>query len=232
MSDLAAHDESFWARRPRHARQVAADNGPRSAQQPARPDTASVHALRKPPRRYQHRPDPAADSEEQFIRLMYEQHAQALLTFVLRLTAGDRQRAEDVVQETLLRAWRNAHKLHTDSGASLRPWLVAVARRIVIDEFRSRRSRPTETYPEDLDKVAGADRGDDINQVLHRLTVGDALRTLSHAHREILIETYFAGRTAREAARHLDLPLGTVKSRVHYALCALRAALTERGVTQ
>jgi RNA polymerase sigma-70 factor (ECF subfamily) len=64
------------------------------------------------------------------------------------------------------------------------------------------------------------------------MTVTDALRTLSHSHREILIATYFRGRTVPEAAEELGLPLGTAKSRVYYALRALRSALQEQGVTE
>ena len=67
------------------------------------------------------------------MRALYAEHAGPLFAFALRLTAGDRQRAEDVVQETLLRAWRNAHKLDEQGSRSLRPWLMTVARRIVID---------------------------------------------------------------------------------------------------
>jgi RNA polymerase sigma-70 factor (ECF subfamily) len=170
----------------------------------------------------------AAKSED-LIRLLYQEHAGPLLMFVLRLTAGDRQRAEDIVQETLLRAWRNAHRLGAQGQSSLRPWLVTVARRIAIDDHRSERARPAETYDRDLEAFAEAD---DTERVLRMMTVTDALRALSQPHREILIATYFRGRTVPEAAEELGLPLGTAKSRVYYALRALRSALQERGVTE
>jgi RNA polymerase sigma-70 factor (ECF subfamily) len=73
---------------------------------------------------------------------------------------------------------------------------------------------------------------DDTDRVLQSMTVSDALRELSQSHREILIETYFRGRTVPEAAEKLNLPLGTAKSRVYYALRALRTALQQRGVTE
>ncbi|WP_306345135.1 sigma-70 family RNA polymerase sigma factor [Rhizomonospora bruguierae] len=170
----------------------------------------------------------AARHEEALVRSLYAEHSRPLLAFVLRLVGGDRQRAEDIVQETLLRAWRNAHKLGAQGQTSLRPWLVAVARRITIDDHRSANARPTETYDRELDTMPVADETD---RLLGRMTVAEALRTLSPAHREILVETYFQGRTVPEAAERLGLPLGTAKSRVYYALRALGAALRERGVT-
>src|SRR6188768_1686542 len=135
-----------------------------------------------------HEAAPGADHEDTLVRMLYEEHAGPLLMFVLRLTGGDRQRAEDIVQETLLRAWRNAHRLGAQGQTSLRPWLVTVARRIAIDDHRSERARPTETYDRDLEAFAEAD---DTERVLRTMTVADALRALSQPHREILISTYF-----------------------------------------
>lgn len=171
---------------------------------------------------------PAANREDALVRMLYDQHATPLLMFVLRLTGGDRQRAEDIVQETLMRAWRNAHKLGAQGQTSIRPWLVTVARRIVIDNHRSENARPTEMYDQELDGFSVPDATD---HVLRSMTVTDALRGLSYAHREILMETFFRGRTVPQAAEALGLPLGTAKSRVYYALRALRAALEQRGVT-
>jgi RNA polymerase sigma-70 factor, ECF subfamily len=172
----------------------------------------------------------SASHEDTLVRMLYEEHAGPLLMFVLRLTGGDRQRAEDIVQETLLRAWRNAHRLGAQGQQSLRPWLVTVARRIAIDDHRSASARPAETYDRELESFPSA--VDDTDRVLQSMTVSDALRELSQSHREILIETYFRGRTVPEAAENLNLPLGTAKSRVYYALRALRTALQQRGVTQ
>ncbi|HET6479625.1 MAG TPA: sigma-70 family RNA polymerase sigma factor [Actinoplanes sp.] len=171
-----------------------------------------------------------ATHEDTLVRMLYEEHAGPLLMFVLRLTGGDRQRAEDIVQETLLRAWRNAHRLGAQGQQSLRPWLVTVARRIAIDDHRSASARPAETYDRELESFPS--QTDDTDRVLQSMTVSDALRELSQSHREILIETYFRGRTVPEAAEKLNLPLGTAKSRVYYALRALRTALQQRGVTE
>jgi RNA polymerase sigma-70 factor (ECF subfamily) len=171
----------------------------------------------------------AMNRDEALMRALYAEHAEPLLAFVLRLTRGDRQRAEDIVQETLLRAWRNADLLRDWQQTSPRPWLVTVARRIAIDSYRSETARPPETFGRDADSYPGV--SDDTERVVRSMTVVEALRTLTPSHREILLETYFHGRTTQEAADSLGLPHGTAKSRVYYALRALRAALQQRGVT-
>jgi RNA polymerase sigma-70 factor (ECF subfamily) len=178
----------------------------------------------------------ARDPDDELLCALYHEHADALLRFVARLTGGDRQRAEDIVQETLLRAWRNADRFDHNAVGSLRPWLFTVARRIAIDEYRSASARAGETYGQDLDEVwlAELSQGDETERVLSSLVVMDALRSLSRAHREIIVETYLRDRTVNEVADLLGLPLGTAKSRVYYALRSLRAALdaqtdTDRG---
>ncbi|MBP2403142.1 Sigma-K factor [Streptomyces netropsis] len=165
--------------------------------------------------------------DEELMRALYDEHAGPLLGFVLRLVGGDRQRAEDVVQETLLRAWRNADRLRGASG-SVRPWLVTVARRIVIDGHRSRQSRPREVDAGPLELIPAAD---EIERALRLMTISEALGDLTEAHREALIETYFKGRTVSEAAEVLGVPAGTVRSRVFYALRSMKLSLEERGVT-
>jgi len=175
----------------------------------------------------------AMEHEESLLRHLYSTHAGPLLGFVLRLTNGDRLRAEDIVQETILRAWRNAHRLNAHGEKSLRPWLVTVARRIAIDGYRSDGGRTREVYDHDLDGNANtgpAMVADDPDRIVESIAMNEALVSLTHAHREILVETYFKGRTVSEAAEALTIPLGTAKSRIYYALRALREALEQRGL--
>jgi RNA polymerase sigma-70 factor (ECF subfamily) len=161
------------------------------------------------------------------LRLLYEQHAAPLLTYALRLTGGDRGRSEDIVQETLLRAWRHPEALDPDRGP-VRSWLFTVARNVAVDAHRARRARPIEVGDEALAFVPA---GDEIEQALDTWLVADALATLSPDHRAVLVETYYRGRSVAEAAAALGVPSGTVKSRTFYALRALRLSLEERGVT-
>ena len=82
---------------------------------------------------------PTAD--ERMLRALQAEHGGPLLGYAMRLTGGDRQQAEEVVQETLLRAWRHPEAL---TGRPIRPWLFTVARNIVVDIHRARQSRPSE----------------------------------------------------------------------------------------
>ncbi len=163
---------------------------------------------------------------EAVLRTLFDEHSAALLEYASRLTGGDRGRAEDIVQETLIRAWRHTEVLDGGRG-SLRPWLFTVARRLAIDAHRSRSARPLEVGDGPLAVMPAVA---DIEETLNRIVVTDAMASLSANHRAVLIETYYRGRSVADAAAALGIPEGTVKSRAFYALRALKLALTERGV--
>src|SRR3954447_3622839 len=167
-------------------------------------------------------------ADEEALRRPWDEHAGPVFGFVLRLTGGDRGRAEDVVQETMLQAWRHPEALDPARGP-VRPWLLNGPRRLGIDQHRARQARQSEVGDDGLADLA-ADDG--IDAALDRWLIADALGTLTPEHREALVHTYYAGRTVTEAAVVLGIPPGTVKSRVFYALRALRLALEERGVAR
>ena len=159
---------------------------------------------------------------------LYREHAAPLLRFVLSLNGGARQDAEDVVQETLVRAWRHADRLDGETG-SLRPWLLTVARRLVIDEHRRRKARPPEVSDASLEYRPSEES---VEKALSAMEVSELLDTLSAPHREVLVATYLRGKSVAEASAELGVPPGTVKSRVYYALRALKLAAAERGLTR
>jgi len=160
------------------------------------------------------------------LRAIYDEHASALLSYAMRLTGGDRGRAEDIVQETLVRAWRRLDTLDRRRG-TVRPWLFTVARRLAIDAHRARAARPPEVGDALLALVPATG---EIDNSLNRILLGDALASLSPQHRAVIVETFYRGRSIADTARVLGIPIGTVKSRTYYALRALRLALVERGV--
>ncbi len=149
-------------------------------------------------------------------------HGAALQAYATRLTGGDRHAAEDVVQETWVRAWRNIDRL-TENHGSVRGWLMRVAHNIAVDQHRGRRARPTEVElpDQDLEYAAVQQAADD--EVETRVVVGAFLDRLSPVHRDTLVEVYYADRTAAGAAKALGVPAGTVKSRLFNGLRALRS---------
>jgi RNA polymerase sigma-70 factor (ECF subfamily) len=163
--------------------------------------------------------------EEALIRALYREHGEALLAYVRAHVGGDHRRAEDIVQETMVRAWRHSEELTAETA---RPWLFRVARNLVVDGYRSRGRRPREVPAEAAESVPGSD---ELERALLSWQVAEALRNLTRAHREVLLELYYRDRTVAEAALVLRVPEGTVRSRAYYALRALKLVLEEREVT-
>jgi RNA polymerase sigma-70 factor (ECF subfamily) len=163
------------------------------------------------------------------LRALHEEHGDALFAHALRLTNGDRQRAEDLVQETLLRAWQHPQALDPTRG-SVRAWLFTTARNLAIDAWRRRSARVGEVFTDTLPEVPEV--ADEADRAVESWLVAEALSRLSRPHREVLVECFYQGRSVAEAAEQLGVPPGTVKSRTHYALRSLKLVLEELGVTQ
>ncbi|MGB4137758.1 MAG: sigma-70 family RNA polymerase sigma factor [Microbacterium sp.] len=166
------------------------------------------------------------EDEQERLTALYEIHAGPIRRYVVSLT-HDRATADDIVQETLLRAWRTPRILAQEPETT-RAWMLTVARHIVIDEARSASRRHEEVVAEVPERRAG----DEIDRLFDALLIEDALAAVSPEHREVIIAAYYRGRGVGEIAREAGIPEGTVKSRMHYGLRALRLALQERGVTR
>jgi len=138
---------------------------------------------------------------------IHANQSDALLRYLVRLTHGQRHTAEDLLQDTLLRAWQHADT-QPNGEASERRWLLAVARHRYIDTIRTRRIRPTETPVLDMDWMPGNDDTD--------------TKAITDTQREILTQLHLEGHDIHEVAERLHIPVGTVKSRAHYALRALK----------
>jgi len=160
------------------------------------------------------------------VRALVDEHGGALFAYVLRRT-GDRGRAEDLVQEVFLRAWRRASTFDPGKG-ELRGWLFAIARNVVIDAARADAARPRTAL--DDSRLASVPAPDELDGAVDAWTVAEALSRLSPAHRTVLQQLYYRRLSIAEAARESGVPPGTVKSRSTYALRALRLVLEEMEV--
>ncbi len=164
---------------------------------------------------------PGALKRERDVREAYAAHSGELYGFALR-SLGDSGLAEEAVQETFVRAWRAGDRFDPQIG-SLRTWLFAILRNVVIDLGRARAVRPRVAESGVEPSV------EPLDQALVAWQVEEAMRRIGEDHRRVLVETHFRGRPYAEVAKELGVPEGTVKSRVYYGLRALRVVLEEMG---
>jgi RNA polymerase sigma-70 factor (ECF subfamily) len=171
--------------------------------------------------------EPTGLRTEREVRAAYDLYGGELFGFAFK-ALDDRQLAEDVVQETFVRAWRSPRGFDPEQG-SLRTWLFAIARNGVVDAMRRRRVRegpghaPWESVP------AASSAFDPVDQLLDRIQLGEALERLSPQHREAVVEVYFGGRTCAELGAELGISASTMRSRLYYGVRALRLVLEENG---
>lgn len=162
-------------------------------------------------------------ADEALLRALYHEHGAAVLAYATRLT-GDATAAQDVLQETLIRAWRHPEALAADRGP-VRPWLFTVANRIIIDRARHNAARPREVAERLARPPFERDHADEL---VESLRVYEAMRVLPEPQRAVLVEVYFRGRMIAEAAAALGIPEGTAKSRLYHALRRLREQLGDQ----
>ncbi|WP_127500321.1 sigma-70 family RNA polymerase sigma factor [Actinoplanes solisilvae] len=169
---------------------------------------------------------PAGDSsaERAYLELV-SRYGEPIRAYLLRLSRNHNV-ADDVYQETLLKAWRHRHSLIGREG-SVRSWLYTVAHNAAVDLMRARRARPVTGEIWDSLQRPVPDHAD---AVVTTVALMPALRRLSAEQRVVLFELYYRRSTVIEAARVIGIPPGTVKSRAHYAVRALRAELMSSPV--
>lgn len=169
--------------------------------------------------------------DEHGVTAVYAAYGAELYRFVLR-GLGDPWAAQDVVQETFLRAWRAADRYDPEL-AGLRVWLFAIARNAMLDHARASASRPWQTRLVDPPTAEehGPSLPDPTEAFVRSWLVEEALRRLTTEHRTVIVETYLKGRPAAEVAADLGVPVGTLRSRIFYGLKALRLVMDEMGVT-
>jgi RNA polymerase sigma-70 factor (ECF subfamily) len=163
---------------------------------------------------------PRDDSGDE-LRELYRRYAGQLFGFACN-ALGDRELAEEVVQDVFARAWRHARD-YDPKRASVRTWLYSIARNRVVDARRRAAVRPGVAAGTEQETPAELDR---------TLEQAVLLARLSPEHREVIRLAHYGGLTLREIAERKGIPLGTVKSRTSYALRSLRLILDEMEVAE
>lgn len=163
---------------------------------------------------------------ELLARALYEEHGPALEGWAYS-RFDDPQLAEEVVQETVLAAWRKYDQYDPAIGSE-RAWMFGIARNVAATRYQRnlRHLRAVPTHPV---SDSGLDDAE-LARVAERSLIADALRALSPDHRTVVAAAYWEGLSTKEIASRLGIPDGTVKSRLYYALRVLRAHLQEREV--
>jgi RNA polymerase sigma-70 factor (ECF subfamily) len=148
------------------------------------------------------------------------------MRLVMVRVGGDRYLAEEIVQETMLRAWRNAEILDIAPGPA-QAWLTTVAKNLIVDTYRRRQTRPQEVPHDPYRPDNALSCSDGYAAVLASLTVQRTLEKLNPEQREVIRLIYLMDYSMDEAAQELGIPKGTVKSRLFYALRAMRQILEQ-----
>ena len=175
----------------------------RTARDDGDPDAALVAAM--------------ARGESAALDALYQRHGPALLAYLVG-QLGERQRAEEILQDVMLAAWQGASRFRGES--QVRTWLLAIARHHALNARRGR-ALPTGPLPPDL---ASVPLPDDLGEALRA-----ALNDLPGEQREALELVFFHGLSGAEAARVQRVAVGTIKSRLHRAKALLRAVLRKEA---
>jgi RNA polymerase sigma-70 factor, ECF subfamily len=163
----------------------------------------------------------ARRGSNEMVVALYTDHGSGLRRFAAGLT-GDRGRAEDIVQETMLRAWRHPEAVDGQRGDP-QARLYTVTRRVAIDQHRARQARPAEVASPAT--LAARTAPDQIDAAITQWDLAASLDGLPARHRDLLAARYLRGHSIAEIAAALHIPAGTVKSRLAAARGVLRRRL-------
>lgn len=161
---------------------------------------------------------------EAALQSLYDRYADLVYTVALRMV-GDRELAQEVLQDVFVRCWNRAQTFRTDRG-HVGGWLIGIARNRAIDLLRSRQhqARLREQWPLDGSESPSA-QIDAVEQSALRQTLRGALQSLPDAQRETIELAFYSGFTQAEIAAATSTPLGTVKTRIRDGMLRLRALL-------
>ena len=162
------------------------------------------------------------DKDKKAISLIFDNYG-ALLLNVIKRVIKDEMMAEEVLQKVLLKVWNHADAYSQGKG-SLFTWLVAIARNAAIDQTRTKDFKLTQKSEHSLELVTISNRAEDNDQI-EKMYVRQLLNQLPDTQKKLIDLSYFEGFTHKEIAQKLDMPLGTVKTRIRLAIKHLRSVI-------
>ena len=162
---------------------------------------------------------PAATLDEAQLNELYGKHQDAVLSYLVKYMGVDEHLAEDFMQETFLRAWRSPIIVR-NRDKSNHTWLIRVAHNLVVDRRRYLACRPEEIG--DVESPHNATEPCEYERLMTAMSLYEAMLRLPPRGRETLLQLFVHERSPTEAAEVLGVPVGTIKSRAHYALRTLR----------
>lgn len=167
--------------------------------------------------------------DKQAFAALFTHFSPLLKAFLMKSGGQNSATVEELVQETWIKVWRKAPHFSSKQG-SASTWIYTIARNTRIDSIRAQaRRNPDMLHAEDIyadnDHAAPHER---LVQFRDKRNVTDALKALPPEQSEVLAMMYFQGKSGQQVAEALNLPLGTVKSRVRLALAKLKVALPDQ----
>lgn len=154
------------------------------------------------------------------IRLIFKYYGSALLNIIIRIV-GDKQMSEEVLQQVLIKVWNNA-KEYNPAKAGLYSWLVAISRNAALDKRKTRDFKDSQTSKMAAEVVALENRPSQDDS-LEKLMAQQLLEQLPNKYRLLIDMSFFEGYSHQEIAEKLEIPIGTVKTRIRTALKHLRS---------
>lgn len=155
------------------------------------------------------------------VREAFAEHGSSLFSFALN-ALGDRSEAEDCVQEAFIRAWRSRER-YSSSRGSVRTWLFAIVRNLIIDSLRARTRRPAPSEAELIEWLSEPVTEDLL--IVERLVLYESLASLTYEHRQVIAAVQLNGVGYRELSEQTGIPIATLRTRMYYGLRSLRTAL-------
>ena len=166
----------------------------------------------------------AAHGDQEAFATFYDATAAVVHGTVLRVLRDPAQ-SEEVVQEVFLEAWRQAARFDPERGTA-RSWVVTMAHRRAVDRVRASQASSVRDERAGILEISAYDSvSEEVEVLMEHEEVARALAVLTPVQRQAVDLAYFGGRTHREIAEDLQLPLGTVKTRLRDALTRLRDAM-------